>query len=224
MIFEIADLLSSEDVDSICDRLHQAEFSDGQLTAGWHAKLVKNNLQLAKSEHSLSEILGKTIAAALKRHPLFQSAVRPQSIHSIRFSRYDAGMFYGRHTDNALMHDQGHDYRSDVSFTVFLSNPDTYEGGELVTELSDGDRTYKLSAGSAIIYPASTLHRVEPVTHGQRLAAVGWVRSWVRDPARREVLFDLDTARRAIFQKEGKSAAFDLISKSHANLLRMWMD
>jgi len=139
------------------------------------------------------------------------------------FSRYENGMSYGRHVDNALMGNQEF-LRSDVSFTLFLSSPSTYKGGELVIESSDGDRTYKLEGGSAIIYPSSTLHQVEPVTEGVRLAAVGWIQSLVRDPNEREILFDLDTTRRSIFAKEGKTIEFDLISKSYANLLRKWAE
>lgn len=114
--------------------------------------------------------------------------------------------------------------RSDVSFTLFLSSPSIYEGGELVIECSDGDRTYKLEAGSVIIYPSSILHWVEPVMEGVRLAAVGWVQSLVRDASDQEILFDLDTARRSIFAKEGKTIEFDLISKSYTNLLRKWAE
>jgi PKHD-type hydroxylase len=114
--------------------------------------------------------------------------------------------------------------RSDVSFTLFLSPPSTYEGGELVIESTDAEQAYKLEAGSVIIYPSSTLHRVEPVTEGVRLVAVAWVQSLVREPSDREILFDLDTTRRAIFTKQGKTIEFDLISKSHANLLRKWAE
>ena len=114
-------------------------------------------------------------------------------------------------------------YRSDISLTVFLNDAASYEGGELVIEQVEGERMFKLEAGSAIVYPSSTtLHRVEPVTKGVRLIAVAWVQSLVRDPHQREILFDLDTVRRSIFQKEGKTIEFDLISKSHANLLRQW--
>ena len=115
-------------------------------------------------------------------------------------------------------------YRSDVSFTVFLSDPSTYDGGELVSEGADRECSYKLSAGTAMIYPSSTLHRVNPIQRGTRLAAVGWVQSWVRDPARRELLFDLDTVRRSLYAQSGKTNEFDLLSKSLANLTRQWSE
>ena len=114
--------------------------------------------------------------------------------------------------------------RSDLSFTLFLSPPDAYDGGELVIEGSAGEQAFKLPAGGLVLYPSSTLHRVAPVTRGERLAAVSWVQSQVRDPACREILFDLDTARRTLFQREGKSREFDLLSKSLANLLRLWAE
>lgn len=222
MIFSIDEVLTPEELKFIVESLDTADFVDGQTTAGWHAKFVKNNMQL-KGEATYAKDLRELIKSALKRNALFQSAVQPKIIHSMLFSRYETGMSYGRHVDNALMGNQEF-WRSDVSFTVFLSSPSTYEGGELVIECTDGDRTYKLDVGSMIVYPSSTLHRVEPVTQGVRLAAVGWVQSLVRDPNEREILFDLDTARRSIFAKEGKTIEFDLISKSYANLLRKWAE
>lgn len=222
MIFGIHDVLTPAELKLILETLDQADFVDGKTTAGWHAQLVKNNMQLNRKSTYVKD-LQEQIKTALKRNPLFQSAVQPKMIHSILFSRYEKGMSYGRHVDNAFMGNQQF-WRADVSFTLFLSSPSTYEGGELVIECSDDERTYKLEAGSMIIYPSSTLHRVEPITQGVRLAVVGWVQSLVRDPNKRELLFDLDTARRAIFAKEGKSMEFDLITKSYTNLLRNWAD
>ncbi|MBW4622096.1 MAG: Fe2+-dependent dioxygenase [Cyanosarcina radialis HA8281-LM2] len=222
MIFSIDDVLTSEELKFVVNSLNESDFVDGKITAGWHAKLVKNNTQISSQIGYLQE-LRSLVETALERHPLFKSAVQPKIIHSIQFSRYEPGMSYGTHVDNALMGDREF-WRSDVSFTIFLSSSSSFTGGELVIECSDGDRDYKLEAGSAIVYPSSTLHRVETVTDGIRLAAVGWVQSLVRDPNQREILFDLDTARRSIFAKEGKTIEFDLISKSYANLLRQWAE
>lgn len=222
MIFSLDNVLTSEELQLIVETLDQADFVKGKTTAGWHAKLVKDNMQL-KGEATYAKQLREQVKSALKRNALFQSAIQPKSIHTILFSRYEKGMSYGTHVDNALMGDREF-WRSDVSFTLFLSSPSTYEGGELVIECSDGDRTYKLEAGSMIVYPSSTLHRVEEVTAGVRLATVGWVQSLIRDPNERELLFDLDTARRSIFAREGKTIEFDLISKSYANLLRKWAE
>ena len=222
MIFSIPNVITKQEVSKITSCLAESEFTDGKLTAGWHAKLVKNNQQLNK-QTTLGKQLTTKIQSALNRNNLFQTAVRPKSIHSILFSRYDVGMSYDRHVDNALM-SNGRMWRTDISFTIFLSSPSEYEGGELVIEGVDDEKSYKLEAGSAIIYPATTLHRVNPITEGTRLVAVGWVQSLVRSASDREILFDLETARRVIFTKDGKTAEFDLISKSIANLLRKWAD
>lgn len=152
---------------------------------------------------------------------MFQTVALPKQVSPIRFSRYEQGMSYGTHVDNAFMGEDRR-LRSDLSLTLFLSNPDTYQGGELVIESAQGEQSFKLPAGAMILYPSTTLHRVETVMEGVRLAAVGWVQSLVRDSNAREVLFDLETARRAIFAKHGKVPEFDLISKSYANLLRRW--
>ncbi|MGL6337925.1 MAG: Fe2+-dependent dioxygenase [Waterburya sp.] len=222
MIFSIDSILSHDELVEIKQVLETAEFVDGKLTAGWHAKLVKNNRQL-KAGTSQQELKTK-IRAALKKNPLFQSTVHPKSIHSLLFSRYDQGMSYDTHVDNALMTNNSNLCRSDVSFTLFLTSPQDYQGGELVIEGVQEEQNYKLEAGSAIIYPSTTLHRVNPVTEGTRLVVVGWVQSAIRDASDRELLFDLETARRAIFAKSGKTPEFDLISKSIANLIRKWAD
>ena len=220
MIICIPSILKEEELETIKTFLSKAEFVDGKITAGWHAKLVKNNQQLDNKNLDKREMEGIVIKA-LNRNPLFQTAVRPKFIHSILFSRYEVGMSYGRHVDNAIMKDGR---RVDVSFTLFLNSPDEYEGGELVMEGAQDEQDYCLEAGSAIVYPSTTLHRVEPVTKGVRLAAVGWVQSFIREAGDREILFDLDTARRVMFAQQGKSAEFDLISKSIANLIRKWAD
>ncbi|MBD2098449.1 Fe2+-dependent dioxygenase [Trichocoleus sp. FACHB-591] len=222
MMLTIPDVLSTEELNSVVSSLDASDFVDGKTTAGWHAKLVKQNTQL-KNEANYSQELKETIKNALRRNPLFQIAVQPRLIHSMLFSRYESSMSYGSHIDNALMGGQEF-WRSDVSLTLFLSSPSSYGGGELVIEGVEGETTFKLEAGSAVVYPSSTLHRVNPVTEGVRLVAVAWVQSLVRDPHKREILFDLDVARRALFEKQGKTTEFDLISKSHANLLRQWAD
>jgi PKHD-type hydroxylase len=222
MIFVIDNVLTSEELSLINQTLDAAEFVDGKTTAGWHARLVKHNAQLKRGSDCAIE-LKDLVNRALKRNTLFQIAVQPKAIHSMLFSRYEAGMSYGTHVDNAMM-GSGEIWRSDVSFTLFLNAPDAYEGGELVIENMQGEQAFKLAAGSMIVYPSSTLHRVEPVLTGVRLVTVSWVQSLVRDPNAREILFDLDTVRRSLFEKHGKTIEFDLLSKSHANLLRRWAD
>lgn len=220
MILCIGNILTPEELELIVTKVKAADFVDGQATAGWHARLVKHNTQLPASSPVLVTVR-EVISAALARHGLFQM-VRPHTIRPVTLSRYQVGMRYGSHIDDVVM--QNPTMRSDVSMTLFLSDPATYDGGELVIESTQGEAVFKLPAGSAIVYPSSTLHRVEEVTRGERLAAVTWIQSLVRDAGQREILFDLDTARQALFEASGKTPIFDLISKSHANLFRQWME
>jgi PKHD-type hydroxylase len=221
MLLCIADVLTPEELETIVAKLTAAHFVDGKTTAGWHARLVKHNTQLDSNAAPAPE-LKQLVLAALQRHTLFQMAVRPKVIRAPLFSRYEVGMSYGSHVDNAVMGEPP--MRSDVSMTLFLTPSAAYEGGELVLETTQGEEAIKLEAGAMVVYPSSTLHRVEPVTRGVRLVAVSWIQSLVRDAHCREILFDLDTARQAIFEKYGKTSEFDLLSKSHANLLRRWVD
>lgn len=221
MLLCIANVLTPEELDCLTQQLETATFEDGKATAGWHARLVKHNQQIDRSDPVAAEAK-EIVLAALTRHPLFQMAVRPKVIRPPLFSRYEPGMSYGSHVDNALMGNPP--MRSDVSMTLFLSPIDAYEGGELILETPQGEEAIRLEAGSMVVYPSSTLHRVDPVTQGVRLVAVTWIQSLIRDAADREILFDLDTARQAIFNQQGKTPEFDLISKAHANLLRKWAE
>lgn len=219
MQIAVANVLSASDLETVRAALCRARFVDGRATAGFAARTVKNNTQAEGSDRSL-ETVRKLVSERILAHGVFRLAVRPKALTPVMFSRYEPGMNYGSHVDDALMHG----LRTDVSFTLFLSDPQSYEGGELVIESAGGEDAIKLAAGSLIAYPTTTLHRVNEVTRGQRLAAVGWARSFIRDSARRELLFDLDTARRQMFARDGKSGEFDLVSKSLANLLRMWAE
>ncbi|WP_430416056.1 Fe2+-dependent dioxygenase [Marinobacter adhaerens] len=223
MIICIDQILTPEQLDRIRNALDGGQFQDGRSTAGWHAKLVKNNEQL-KVSGGQAEGLRAEVEKALTEHPLFQMAVRPAKVTPLIFSRYRDGMTYGNHVDDPVMGRGAGRLRTDVSFTLFLDDPDSYDGGELVTETTAGEQSYKLPAGAAVVYPSSTLHRVDPVTRGQRRVAIGWAQSTIREPAQREVLFDLDTARRQLFEREGKTTEFDLLTKSLANLQRFWTE
>ncbi len=221
MLLCIANVLTTEELDRLTSQLASAAFQDGKATAGWHARLVKHNQQLDSADPIASETK-EIVMAALQRNQLFQMAVRPKQIRPPLFSRYEPGMSYGNHVDNALMGTPL--MRSDISMTLFLSRVDDYAGGELILETPQGEEAIKLEAGSMVVYPSSTLHRVDPVIKGVRLVAVTWIQSLVRDAYDREILFDLDTARQAIFNQQGKTPEFDLISKAHANLLRKWAE
>jgi PKHD-type hydroxylase len=224
MLMCVANVMTADEVNAVFAQLNEAKFVDGKLTAGWHARLVKQNMQIEEDGSEKVLALKQQIHQAIDRNPLFQMVARPKAIGTIILSRYDSGMSYGTHVDNALMGEGDRWIRSDLSMTLFLSDPTTYSGGELVIENPHGEQIFKLPAGSMLIYPSSTFHRVQPVTQGTRLAAVTWVQSLVRDLSHREILFDLDTARKAIFQTSGKTKEFDLISKSYANLLRQWIE
>lgn len=223
MILCIDNVLTPEELDSIRSALANAEFVDGKLTAGWYAKIVKENQQLSTKD-AVAKSVKETVTKGLYRSELFRMAVKPRSIRSPLISRYEAGMSYGTHVDNALM-GQGNDLmRSDVSFTLFLNAPEEYEGGELVIDTTQGEQTFKLKAGAMITYPSTSLHRVETVTEGVRLVAVSWVQSLIRDPNEREILFELETTRQTLFSKYGKTEEFDLVAKSCTNLLRKWAE
>jgi len=213
----IGNVLSDDDVDLVRATLAQATFVDGRETAGFAARQVKNNRQ---ADGRKTDTVRKLVEERILADEVFALAVRPKALTPVMFSRYEPGMRYGSHVDDPLM--QG--LRTDVSFTLFLSDPASYDGGELVIEGASGEDAVKLAAGSMIAYPSTALHHVAEVTRGERLAAVGWARSYVRDGAQRELLFELDTARRQLFKRDGKSAEYDLVSKSLANLLRMWVE
>ena len=215
----IADILSADDLAAVHAALAQTRFIDGRETAGFAARRVKDNRQADAKDRSLDD-MRSLVATRIMANDLFRISARPKTLSPLLFSRYEVGMQYGLHVDDALMAGM----RTDVAFTLFLDPPEDYDGGELVIESAGGDDAIKLPAGSMIAYPATTLHRVAQVTRGNRHVVAGWARSFVRDAAQRELLFDLDTARRMIFARDGKSAEFDLISKSLANLLRMWAE
>jgi PKHD-type hydroxylase len=214
----IGNVLTAEELDTVRAALARTRFVDGRDTAGFAARLVKKNRQAAPDR--ALETVRRLVAERILGNELFDLAVRPKALSPLLFSRYDPDMHYGSHVDDALMDGM----RTDVSFTLFLSAPESYDGGELVIESAAGEDAVKLSAGALVAYPSTSLHHVAAVTRGVRLAAVGWARSFIRDAARRELLFDLDTARSALFARDGKTAEFDLIAKSTANLLRMWAE
>jgi len=221
MILGLSQILNAGQLARVEALLEGAEFEDGAGTAGWHARLVKANRQ-AVGRHPAAREAAALVRAALREHPVFRAAVLPRRIAPPLFARYGGGESYGTHVDDALM---GSDFlRSDVAVTVFLAEPESYAGGELVIEDSSGEQAFRLGAGDAIAYPATSLHRVASVTSGERRVAVTWVQSLVRDAGQREILFDLENARQQVFSREGKSATFDLLAKSHANLLRRWAE
>ncbi len=218
MLLAIDSLLSTAEAGALRASAEGLDFADGRASAGRFAREVKANDQAAPSP-ARDAVLAK-VTKALQGNELFALAARPKAMTPLILSRYRQGQTYGTHVDDALM--QG--LRTDISFTLFLSDPETYDGGELVIEDGFEARAVKLPAGSVMLYPSTTLHRDAPVTRGERLAVVGWVQSRVREAAQREMLFDLERAVRDVHGREGKSELFDLLAKSRSNLLRMWAE
>lgn len=205
-------LLSPVDASVLHDAAQALTFEDGARTAGAIARGVKDNQQ-ATPGPATQAVLDK-VQASLLAHPLFQAIAYPRHIANLMVTRTQGGGHYGPHVDNALIAGA----RADLSLTLFLSDPSQYEGGALVISDQIEDRAFKLPLGAAVVYPSNTVHHVEPVTQGTRLVVVGWVQSWVQDPAQREILFDLWQAIQATSDPDQAR----LLSKSRSNLIRMW--
>jgi PKHD-type hydroxylase len=219
MLLRIGGILKPHELAAMVEVIEtECEFADGRSTAGWHAREVKDNEQ-AKAGAAAEGVLAK-VREALLAHEVFLAAARPKALVGLMISRYAAGMSYGKHVDDALIEGS----RADLSFTLHLSPPESYEGGALVVEDHLEDRRIKLPAGELILYPSGSLHRLEPVRQGVRLAVVGWVRSNIRDPGQREILFELELALRELFERDGKSGLFDRLAKTRSNLLRLWAE
>ncbi|HTJ95856.1 MAG TPA: Fe2+-dependent dioxygenase [Rhodocyclaceae bacterium] len=226
MMLHIPEVLTRDEVAEMRRQLAEADWIDGAATAGAQAKLRKRNLQLS-SDSAIGQQLSARVAAALQRHPLFMSAVLPARILPPRFNRYEGGGTYGNHVDSALHLDPYRQdrVRTDVSTTLFLSGPEEYEGGELIVDDNYGAHEVKLPAGDAIVYPATSLHRVEPVTSGTRFASFLWTQSMVRDDWQRSMLFELDMTILKLRQRLGEDGEEVLTLTGHYNnLLRQWAE
>lgn len=222
MLIEIPELLNSAQLAKIHESLAQARFVDGRLTAGMAASKVKNNEELAQ-EPELLQRLYRIVMASVGHSEVFRSAVLPARVADFIFARYQPGMRYGDHVDDPIM-GQGPRFRSDVSMTIFLNPPETYDGGELVIRTPFGDQQVKLPAGHAVVYPSASVHRVAEVSRGERLVALTWIQSFVRDAARRELLYELDQSRQHLLRSDPESDVTKNIDRSYVNLLRMWAD
>lgn len=220
MITQLPQVLTGAQIQALLGLLAQGEFIDGAATAGWHAKTVKNNHQW-QGHADIGQELQHSLVSALTSHVDFAPSAYAKSMMPFIVSESANNGGYGDHIDDALMHDQ-QIVRTDLSCTIFLNDPLDYEGGELVMNFGGVEMEFKLNAGDAIMYPSTTLHRVNPVTAGSRKVALTWIESHIRQASQREALFDLDRARKEIIAQQGKSEAFDLITKTHANLLRLW--
>jgi len=223
MLLEIPGILNEAQLRKVEEILAQAEFVDGKLTAGMAARRVKNNQEMRRDPKKM-ELLMRILVSSLAHHETFNSAALPYRMADPIFARYQPGMTYGDHVDDAIMGKRGPRFRSDISMTLFLRDPDTYDGGELVIRTSFGTREVKLAAGDAVIYPSSSLHHVAEVTRGERLVALAWIQSHVRDPAQRELLYELNQAREHLLRTVPDEKVTGLVDKAFSNLVRMWAD
>ena len=225
MLLQIPDVISAEQVAQARQMLDASQWVDGRVTAGHQSAMAKQNLQLPE-EHPVARQLGEMILGALQRNSLFIAAALPLRVFPPLFNRHEAGQSFGNHVDNAIRQVTGTAVRirTDLSATLFLAEPDEYDGGELLVEDTYGVHSVKLPAGHLVLYPSSSLHNVRAVTRGARIASFFWIQSMLRDDAERTLLFDLDTAiQRLTVDIPDHPAALQLTGVYH-NLLRRWAD
>lgn len=223
MLLHVPGLLSPELLSQIDQLIPSLTFADGRATATGAAQQVKNNLQVSKEAHQAHPEVQQLVARAILSNPLVQQAIMPVKVLPPIISKYEPGMHYGWHTDSPLMGDE-FTIRVDVSITVFLNAPATYEGGELMIHAPSGFVQYKLEKGDAIIYPTTRLHGVNAVVSGNRLAAVTWMQCAVKDPEKRELLFQLKATSDAIGKSQPGSMEHLMLMQVYSNLVRMWAE
>ncbi|WP_223482055.1 Fe2+-dependent dioxygenase [Stenotrophomonas sp. OVS01A] len=224
MLLHIPNVLAPEEVAQIRQRLDAADWTDGRETVGSQGAQVKHNEQLPDAS-PLKAALASVVLAALKRSPLFFAAALPLKYLPPRFNRYNGGGTYGFHVDGAVMNlANGEQLRSDISCTLFLSDPDEYDGGELIISDTYGEHEVKLPAGDLIVYPSSSLHKVNPVTRGARVASFFWVQSMIRDDVQRRLLWEMDTSIERLRQTNGDADAVLQLTGVYHNLLRRWSE
>jgi PKHD-type hydroxylase len=225
MLLHIPDILTAEQVAHCRQKLDQADWVDGRVTAGHQSARAKENMQLPE-DHPAARELGELILTELQNNPLFMTAALPLKVFPPLFNRYQGGQSFGTHVDNAVRQVTGtpHRVRTDLSATLFLAAPEEYDGGELSVEDTYGLHNVKLSAGHLILYPASSLHHVQPVTRGARLASFFWIQSMVRDDGQRTLLFDLDMAIQRISGEVSDHPSVIQLTGVYHNLLRRWAD
>ena len=207
------------EIDILFEKSH---FVDGRITASNAAQSVKNNMQIDQKDQATLPHLQTIVGQAILQHPLFQSATFAKQVHPLIFSRYFEKMTYGWHVDSPLMGMPA--IRTDMAMTVFLSNPDEYEGGELMIQTPQGMLTYKPSKGDAVIYPCKYLHCVSPITKGERRVAISWLQSAVRSPEHRDILFSIKQLYNTIYQRDSTSSEANELLQTYSNLLRIWAE
>jgi PKHD-type hydroxylase len=222
MLLRLSNVLDPDRLEDARKLVAGGRFGDGVQSAGMAAQRVKNNQELAVDERLLRQ-LNNLVMGSLVRHPAYRSAALPLKVAAPYYARYSTGMSYGNHVDDPVM-GQGDLYRSDISVTIFLSAPDDYDGGELVIQTPFGEQFVKLPAGDAVIYPSSSVHRVAEVTRGERLVAVSWIQSMIRDPDKRALLHELNQAREKLLHDKPDAAETSRVNHAYINLVRMWSE
>jgi len=227
MLVTIPNVLGAPELDRVCAALNAAEapWVDGRVTAGHQGAPLKNNEQLDEAS-AMARELGSTIVRLLERNALFISAILPGRVYPPMFNRYGTGMHFGTHVDGVVRSIPGSalKLRTDLSATLFLAEPQSYDGGELVIESDFGDRSVKLAAGDLLVYSAGSRHRVNAVTRGQRLASVFWIQSLIRDDAKREQLFELDRTIQRLTQLQADADSLVRLAAHYHGLLREWSE
>jgi PKHD-type hydroxylase len=223
MLLSLKNVLTRDQLLGAREMLARATFRDGKLSAGMVAARVKQNVEVDRSAKEIAQI-DNLVMSALVRHPDYRAGALPLKVAAPFYARYQPGMHYGDHVDDPVMGMDGALYRTDVSITIFLNAPDEYDGGELVIRSNFGDQRVKLPAGDAVMYPSSSLHQVAEVTRGERLVAVTWVQSLVRDPAQRELLYELNRVRERLLASSPESEDAVTVNRAYVNLVRMWGD
>jgi PKHD-type hydroxylase len=222
MLLALPQVLSASELKAVRTELQRARFQDGKLSAGMFARRVKENEELETGSVDIDR-LNNMVMGRLVQHPVYRAGAMPLRVAAPYYARYGVGMGYGEHTDDPIM--QGDlPYRSDIAITIFLTDVTDYDGGELEIRTAFGMNQVKLPAGDAVMYPASSRHRVAPVTRGERLVAVTWVQSAVRDSAQRELLYELNLAREKMLREQPDAEETARINHAYVNLVRMWAD
>lgn len=225
MLLHIPNVLNADELKALQTLMQKATWGDGKVTAGTQSAQVKRNMQLPETSEE-AEQARQIVLKALSRNALFFSAALPKKIYPPLFNQYRDGMDFGNHIDNAVRTHAptGMHVRTDISSTLFLADPDSYDGGELVVEDTYGQQMVKLPAGDMVLYPGTSLHHVRPVKRGARVACFFWTQSMVRDDAQRTLLFDMDAAIATLREQVGDSAAVIRLTGNYHNLIRMWAD
>ena len=223
MLLPVHGVLDQEQLKKVREILDSSRFVDGRLSAGVTARKVKNNQEIPQDAQVLNQ-LNSIVMSSLYNHPDYQAGVLPHRVATPFYARYETGQYYGDHVDDPIMGPMNGRYRTDVSTTVFLNEPDEYDGGETVILTQYGERKVKLAAGDAITYPSGSLHHVAEVTRGTRLVAVTWTQSMVRDPAKRELLYELYRTRDALQKKMPDDEETVRLDHTYINLMRMWAE